>query len=512
MTAYIFKSSLSLIILFGLYWFLLRNEKLFVFNRYFLVLSVVFSLTIPFLSLPVNFQVTPRLEFAFPVPGNIIGEISEVTNNQQYTEIRPSAIDNSAILLIIYVSGVLLFLFRLLRNIYVLIRKIKISEKICLEGYRIVLTQDKGGPCCFFHTIFMNRDDYLNDRIDKALLKHEKEHARQSHTIDILLIELFKIFYWFNPVYLLYDRAIRINHEYLADYGVIGDKSDIKNYAEKLLSFVSCKSNFSLASSSTHSFTKKRLTMMMKSKSKGIVTGTRIIIALSIGLILFLLLSFKESENLLSAPVQSEDDITAFRNDSLSNINTHFTSDTMEDNSKNLQVNNNLSDNIKAPSDNTKTQSDNSKILSDNSKNPSDNSNTLGQDSSLILFDYHIVTLRPGVKMGQYVDFLKTKFVSEYNKNFPGSKLVIACRDTWLNVNRYALFYYFESWNEYRKYYPGKEMSAECKAAWEKTKQSIKEEENKYIIDKKRDSIPEPSIYLPPWFNKVLDSLDNIQW
>ncbi len=56
MIAYIFKSSLSLIILFGLYWFLLRKEKLFVFNRFFLIVSVVFSLVVPFISIPVNFK------------------------------------------------------------------------------------------------------------------------------------------------------------------------------------------------------------------------------------------------------------------------------------------------------------------------------------------------------------------------------------------------------------------------------------------------------------------------
>ena len=58
MIVYILKSSLSLIILFGLYWFLLRKEKLFEFNRFFLILSVVFSLLVPFISIPVNFQTT----------------------------------------------------------------------------------------------------------------------------------------------------------------------------------------------------------------------------------------------------------------------------------------------------------------------------------------------------------------------------------------------------------------------------------------------------------------------
>ena len=46
MIAYIIKSSVSLLLLFGLYWFLLRKEKLFVFNRFFLVVSVVFSLIV----------------------------------------------------------------------------------------------------------------------------------------------------------------------------------------------------------------------------------------------------------------------------------------------------------------------------------------------------------------------------------------------------------------------------------------------------------------------------------
>jgi len=54
MIAYILKSSLSLILLFGLYWLLLRQEKLFIFNRFFLLFSLIFSLVIPFVSIPVN--------------------------------------------------------------------------------------------------------------------------------------------------------------------------------------------------------------------------------------------------------------------------------------------------------------------------------------------------------------------------------------------------------------------------------------------------------------------------
>jgi TonB family protein len=304
MIVYILKSSLSLIILFGLYWVLLRKEKLFEFNRFFLVLSVVFSLLVPFISIPVNFQTTPGLENFIPAYDNVIPEIStpdnivpgDVNISLPYVEKGTSVINISAILLALYISGVILFLIRFLRNIYVIIRRTKSSEKISFKGYRIVLTNDKTDPCCFFSRIYLNRDDYLNGRIDKELLDHELEHAKQSHSIDIILIELVKIFYWFNPVHVLYDRAIRINHEYLADDGVINEKSDIKSYAEVLLGFITGRRNMSLTSGSNHSFTKMRLMMMMKQGSGSFIYGARIAMTLFMGTALLLLLSFKESD------------------------------------------------------------------------------------------------------------------------------------------------------------------------------------------------------------------------
>ena len=71
MTAYIIKSTVSLLLMFGLYWFLLRKEKLFVFNRFFLVISVVFSLLMPFISIPVNFQIAPQLNEIIPAYNNV---------------------------------------------------------------------------------------------------------------------------------------------------------------------------------------------------------------------------------------------------------------------------------------------------------------------------------------------------------------------------------------------------------------------------------------------------------
>jgi TonB family protein len=319
MTAYIIKSSVSLLLMFGLYWFLLRKEKLFVFNRFFLILSIAFSLVLPLITIPVNLQIAPQLNEIIPSYNYAAPEVIVADNivprdlniSQSYVEKEKALINIFTILLVLYISGVILFLIRFLRNIYLILRRSKLSEKISSKGYRIVLTDDKSGPCCFFSNIFLNKDDYLNGKIDKELLNHELEHVRQSHTIDIILIEVVKIFYWFNPINLLYERAIRINHEYLADNGVINENSDIKSYTDKLLNFISCSSNMSLTSGSNNSFTKLRLMMMMKSRSSSFIYGARIAVTFCMGAVVFLLLSFKESKQQLSQtdPTQTEIEI-----------------------------------------------------------------------------------------------------------------------------------------------------------------------------------------------------------
>lgn len=304
MIAFILKSSLALIVFFGLYWFLLRKEKLFVFNRFFLLASLYFSLSVPFITIPLNLQDSPRINNIIPsfddvVPAvfNTGGSVTGGPVLSQPSSTGPSlAVVISTMLLIIYFSGLILFLTRFLKNLFLVIRRIRLSEKINFRKYRIVLTDDAAGPFCFFNSIFLNREDYLNERIDKELLEHEVEHARQLHSIDILLVELVKIFYWFNPVYILYDRAIRINHEYLADNRILSSTSDIRNYAGKLLDFASGRNSMPLTSGSNHSFTKKRLLMMSKAKSRGYVYSLRIITALILVLAFSILMSFKRSD------------------------------------------------------------------------------------------------------------------------------------------------------------------------------------------------------------------------
>jgi beta-lactamase regulating signal transducer with metallopeptidase domain len=315
MIAYILKSSLSLLFLFGLYWFLLRKEKFFVFNRFFLIISIVFSLVLPKISIPVNFQIAQNLEKVISTFNYNNSEISLSQNTFNKNMYQPqdikqaSRISISNILLIIYISGVIMLLFRFLKNIYTILYQVKFSEKANYHGYRIVLSESQTNPHCFFNTIFINKQDYIKDKIDIDLLSHELEHIKQRHTLDILFIELIKSLYWFNPILLLYRKAITVNHEYLADQGVVLNHYDIISYTNKLLSFLVCKNSSPLTSGFNHSLTMKRVLMITKSNSKSALSRFKIIISLCLILFYFIVLSCKYSTN-KSARSMEQDSLT----------------------------------------------------------------------------------------------------------------------------------------------------------------------------------------------------------
>jgi antitoxin component YwqK of YwqJK toxin-antitoxin module len=92
-------------------------------------------------------------------------------------------------------------------------------------------------------------------------------HIEGKHTLDILFVELLKVVFWFNPAVYLFDRAIKINHEFLADDRVLSETKDVTAYQDQLIKATQDHSKVNLASNLNFFLTKRRLLMMTKSKS-----------------------------------------------------------------------------------------------------------------------------------------------------------------------------------------------------------------------------------------------------
>lgn len=88
---------------------------------------------------------------------------------------------------------------------------------------------------------------------------------KQAHSLDNILTELIHYTCWFNPLLILYKKAIRLNHEFLADEAVLLSNSTPENYMHLLIQQASQGSHNRLTSSFTYG--KKKSTVPKTSQN-----------------------------------------------------------------------------------------------------------------------------------------------------------------------------------------------------------------------------------------------------
>nr|WP_255558410.1 M56 family metallopeptidase [Flavobacterium taihuense] len=231
-------------------------------------------------------------------------ELNEIILQKTSTNFK-SISENQIITYIIvsvYVFVVLLLVIRFLLNLYSFHKKIKNNKRQSINGSNIVLIQEHTLPHSFLKTIFINEQDFNNNNIAPELIVHETAHIKQKHTYDILFIEVLQILFWFNPIIILYKRAIKLNHEFLADETVNAAFKSVYQYQNMLLSFASNERKVALASSINYLITKKRLIMMTKTESQiKIISKT-----VGVGVVYSLLLFTFSSQTKAQEPLQNK--------------------------------------------------------------------------------------------------------------------------------------------------------------------------------------------------------------
>lgn len=251
---YALESSLSLLLLYGLYYLVLRKHSNFLFNRLFILLSLITSYMIPLLDF--SFA-TPLSMYQIPLePILIQGDDSHVALSQSF--------NYSHLFLGIYIwmSSTLLIKF-----IWEMISVLKIKKQsnpsfTLYKKERIFLTEHHNFS--FFNWIFIRKDDQDH----QAIYDHEKTHSQMLHSYDIVLIKLMQVFLWFNPILFLLERELRLQHEYAVDDALLKRSKNIIEYQQLLLDQV-FNVKFSLITNSfNQTFLKNRFTMMTKKENR----------------------------------------------------------------------------------------------------------------------------------------------------------------------------------------------------------------------------------------------------
>ncbi|GGH43021.1 hypothetical protein GCM10007423_40080 [Dyadobacter endophyticus] len=260
MVSYLIKSIVCSGLLLVVYHFILEREKMLRFNRFYLLLAMVFTLLVPLATIDMPSQVVEEL-----VPDNI-ATVPTVHTAAVNAPLPVSRYDKPVIpdylpwLAYGIISTVLLL--RIGIQILTVLRSKSGRRIIPFETAKLVLMPDDTPTYSFFNFIFISQKAFDFEAVPKEILAHELAHSKQAHSIDILFTEVLLAFCWFNPLFLLYRRAIRLNHEYLADDAVLAGPTGVKEYQLLLLDTLLAHRTTALVSSFNYPVTKKRLAMM----------------------------------------------------------------------------------------------------------------------------------------------------------------------------------------------------------------------------------------------------------
>ena len=251
---YLLKASAVIVIFYTCYKLFLERETFFESNRWFLLSGLISAIFIPFIVIPIYIEYVPVAQ-NFIVPNNGITQ----------TAIEKS-LDISQILYLIYGAGTVFFLIKLViefSSLLLLLKKNKESKK---GAFTFIETHKNVSPFSFFKYIVYNKTQFNDTEID-LILNHEKVHAKQYHSLDIILVQLASALFWFNPFIWLYKKELQQNLEFIADKEAQYISKCEKSYQTLLLKSSVPNYQLVLANNFYNSLIKKRIVMLHKSKS-----------------------------------------------------------------------------------------------------------------------------------------------------------------------------------------------------------------------------------------------------
>lgn len=264
---YLIESGISLSLFALIYFLILRKETFFNVNRWFLLVSVVFSAVLPLLHIPFYAAQPTVLEEVTVTP--YVNLLSTITvYGTGFTTEAEHFVLSYSLLGYIYLAGVIFFAIKLCVQIIQIFRLIVRNDVVTEGNMKLVFLDREMSPFSFLNYVFVSKNLHETKGWEK-MLEHEQQHIRQGHTFDVLMLEIIAIVQWFNPFFWMFRRALRENHEFLADQAVISQGTAPSWYKQILINqYVG--DQIVIANNFNHSLIKTRIKMMSRIKSKKI--------------------------------------------------------------------------------------------------------------------------------------------------------------------------------------------------------------------------------------------------
>jgi N-acetylmuramoyl-L-alanine amidase len=291
---YLLKITICSAVLFGYYWFLLRNKVFHGYNRFYLLAIVGLSIVLPLCR--INIFAEKQV-----AQTSVIKMLQVVTNGDEYIDevIIGGAQQNNFSLVnflpfvYVLVSIVLFMLFlQMLFSIFQLLKKYAHTK---MENIHFINTAAaKGTPFSFFKFIFWNNQIDLHSPEGNRIFKHELAHIHERHSWDKIFINLVLIIFWCNPIFWLIRKELSMIHEFIADKRAV-ENGDTAAFAAMILATTYPQHNITIANNFFYSPIKRRLMMLTKNNNPKVNYISRLLV-LPLLVIVFAAFTIKAKE------------------------------------------------------------------------------------------------------------------------------------------------------------------------------------------------------------------------
>lgn len=241
----------------------LGKSKSFQYNRWALLLLPLIAFGAPFIFNNTSFFQSETLHFNF-APILLENAIVQQTNVREAVA-HSSSFDWGKILAYCWFAGFLLCLTKLGYDIVKILSILLKQNKQDYNGFLLYLSENEKNAWTYFRHIVIPSSLSASEK--EMVLLHESTHAKQLHSCDILFAQLIKAIFWWNPFVYLWNKAIKDNHEFIAD-AIVVEKHSIKSYGELMLNSHFETKSIRLANTFMNKYKLKTRIMMMKKESK----------------------------------------------------------------------------------------------------------------------------------------------------------------------------------------------------------------------------------------------------
>ena len=279
--SYFIEANLYLASFYLVYQILLVRDKHFRFNRAFLLGVILLSMGLPLLTIEVAAPST--------LQGYII--LPAVTITEVQTESVGFILRWWHVIGFIYLLGVVFYMTKLFWQMAQILRKLPIlnSSREKKNGYTLVTTNGEIPTCSFFKYLFWDKTADISPEEQKQIFQHELAHIRQWHSVDILLVEVLRAIFWFNPAIHMIKSRITEVHEYMADQEATR-YINVEDYSKLLTLQIFKNFDFALSNNFHKNQVVKRIKMLKSRNNKSIWLNVALlvpVVAMLIGLFAF---------------------------------------------------------------------------------------------------------------------------------------------------------------------------------------------------------------------------------